>query len=87
MYKPAERPGESPEGVGRKKGVFVSTSATLQARLRPLNLHLRPFQVTPTTLKSPCRERAYDPQTSTYDPSSIPPFAAFPIHPNPAEVQ
>ena len=33
------------------------------------NLNLRPFQVTPATLKSPCRACAYDPQTSTYDPS------------------
>ena len=48
--------------------VQYTPPATLQARLRPSNLHLRPFQVTPTALKSPCRERAYDPQTSTYDP-------------------
>ena len=47
----------------------VHPPATLQARLRPSNLHLRPFQVTPTTRKSPCRECAYDPQTSIYDPS------------------
>ena len=32
--------------------------ATLQARLRSSNLHLRPFQITPATWKSPWRERS-----------------------------
>ena len=36
----------------------VHPPATLQARLRSSNLHLRPFQITPATCKSPCRERS-----------------------------
>ena len=39
------------------------------AHLRPSQLHLRPFKVTPTTLKPACQEPAYDLHSSTYDPS------------------
>ena len=37
--------------------------------LRPSQLKLRPFKVTPTTLKPACQEPTYDPHSSTYDPS------------------
>ena len=33
------------------------------------NHDLRPFKVTPTTLKPACQEHTYDPHSSTYDPS------------------
>ena len=44
--------------------------ATLQARPQPSNLHLRPFQVTPATCKSPCRGSA--PTTHKPSPMIIP---------------
>ena len=40
-----------------------------EAHLRPSQLNLGPFKVTPTTLKPACQEPAYDPHSSTYDPS------------------
>ena len=40
-----------------------------EAHLRPSQLNLRPFKVTPTTLKPACQEPTDDPHSSTYDPS------------------
>ena len=39
------------------------------AHLQPSPHDLRPFKVTPTTLKPACQEHTYDPHSSTYDPS------------------
>ena len=43
---------------GSTFGSLLKDICFAQARLRSSNLHLRPFQITPATCKSPCRERS-----------------------------